>query len=65
MKRPVIDVFQCVACDTCTDRCPAVFQRNEEGTIQVVSLAAYPQEEVDDIIKKCIGNCIAWKESNP
>lgn len=63
MKVPVIDLGECVDCDACLDLCPSVFRRNDAGYIEVVDLEAYPEEEVEEAIKNCPADCIAWQTS--
>jgi ferredoxin len=59
MKAPVIDTVKCVACDACIEACPAVFLRNKAGGIAIAGLPVYPEEEINQAIKRCMGNCIA------
>jgi len=61
MKAPVIDLGECVDCEACLDLCPGVFRRNDAGYIEVVDLEEYPEEQVEDAIKNCPADCIAWK----
>ncbi len=62
MKIPVIDLGECVDCDACLDISPRVFRRNDTGQIEVVDLAEYPEEEVQEAIKNCPTDCIVWEE---
>jgi ferredoxin len=62
MRIPVIDPDGCSDCDACVDLCPKVFRRNDLGRIEVVDLSEYLEEEVDEIIKNCPGDCIAWEK---
>lgn len=61
-KKPVIDLGECVKCDICVDLCPRVFVKNDAGYIEVVDLDDYPEEDIDDIIRNCRGDCIIWDE---
>jgi ferredoxin len=63
MKKPVIDLSECVKCDICVDLCPEVFRRNDAGYFEVLDLDAYPVEDIDNIIRTCRGKCIEWHES--
>ncbi len=63
MKVPVIDLGECVDCEACLDLCPSVFRRNNTGYIEVVDLEEYPEEEVEEAIKNCPADCIAWEVS--
>lgn len=62
MKRPVVDLADCVNCDACVELCPEVFHRNELGGIQVADLAQYPEEQIEEVIKNCPGDCICWEQ---
>jgi ferredoxin len=62
MKRPVVELSECIHCDVCVEACPAVFRLNQAGYIEVVDLDAYPAEEVDDAIRNCPADCIRWVE---
>lgn len=63
MKMPTIDLGECVDCEACLDLCPSGFRRNDAGYIEVVDLEEYPEEEVEECIKNCPADCIAWEES--
>ena len=63
MRRiPVIDLRECTDCDSCLELCPSVFKRNEEtGQIEVMDLAEYPEEDVQEAISTCPSDCLAWE----
>jgi ferredoxin len=63
MKVPVIDLGECVDCDACMDLCPSVFRRSDAGYIEVVDMEDYPEDEVEEAIKNCPADCIAWEVS--
>ena len=62
LKRPEIDMSECVLCDICIELCPYAFNKNQSGYIEVVDRDDYPEEDIDDIIKSCRGKCIEWIE---
>jgi len=63
MKRvPTVELSDCVLCELCTDLCPKVFVINTSEYVQVMELSAYPEAEVDEVIKNCPTDCIAWEE---
>ena len=62
MKRPVVELSDCIDCEVCVEACPAVFRRNQAGYIEVADLDAYPAEEVDDAIRNCPADCVRWEE---
>lgn len=62
MKRvPSVDLSDCVLCELCTDLCPKVFVMSTGDYVQVLELPAYPEAEVDEVIKNCPADCIAWE----
>jgi ferredoxin len=60
MRVPVVDIGQCNLCLGCIEVCPEVFQLNDAGYIEVVELAIYPEAEVQEAIKYCPEDAIAW-----
>lgn len=63
MKRvPVVELSDCILCEMCTDLCPTVFTLSENGYVQVEELSAYPEAEVDEVIKNCPVDCIHWSD---
>jgi len=62
MKAPVVDAVKCVACDASIEICSEVFLRNKASGIAVAVLPVYSEEEIDEAIKRCMGNCIVWQE---
>lgn len=63
MKRPVIDIGPCTLCMGCAEVCPQVFKYSEDaGYMQVVELGTYPVDLVDEAIKYCPEDCIAWEQ---
>lgn len=61
MKRPVVDLSECILCGVCVDVCPEVFCLNDAHFISVTELAVYPVPEVDEAIKNCPADCISWE----
>jgi ferredoxin len=62
MKRPVVELSDCIRCDVCVEVCPAAFRMNDAGYIEVIDLSAYPADEVGEAIKNCPADCIRWEE---
>ena len=61
-KNPVIDLAECTDCESCISLFPAIFKRNPEtGCIEVVELPDYPEEEIEQVMSMCPGDCIAWQ----
>jgi ferredoxin len=62
MKRPLVELSDCIACGVCAEVCPEVFRLSDAGYIEVAELGAYPREEVNDAIKYCPTDCISWMD---
>ena len=60
MKKPIVELSDCVLCEVCLESCPAVFKLNDAGFIEVADLSEYPEDEVDEVIKYCPADCIRW-----
>lgn len=61
MKRPVVDLSDCILCGVCEEISPGVFWLNDAGFIEVLDLAEYPYETVEDAINNCPKDCIYWE----
>ena len=61
LKKPSVDIGRCTLCEGCIEMAPSVFGLNDAGYIEVADLEAYPEDEVDDAIKYCPEDCIAWE----
>jgi len=62
MKRPVVELSDCIRCDVCVGVCPAAFRMNDAGYVEVIDLSAYPEDEVNAAIKNCPADCIHWED---
>ena len=62
MKKPIVELSECIRCDVCVEVCPAVFSSNAAGFIKVAELSEYPEAEDYEAIKNCPGDCIYWIE---
>jgi len=62
MKTPVIEASQCILCEVCTTVCPSVFQFNDLGYVEIIEMAHYPQDDVNQAIQNCPKDCIYWSE---
>ena len=63
MKRPLVELSDCILCEVCVEVCPTVFKLNAAGYIEVADLRSYPEEEVNEAIKNCPADCIYWDET--
>lgn len=64
MKKPSVDIGACTLCEGCIEVCPSVFFINDMGHIEIVDMADYPEDEVDEAIKYCPEDCIYWEEDS-
>ncbi|MBF0302399.1 MAG: ferredoxin [Desulfamplus sp.] len=67
MRKPVIDISECVLCDICVEMCPDIFIKNQAGYIEIadnVPDTVYQslEDDINDVIKTCRGDCISWGE---
>jgi ferredoxin len=62
MKRPVVELSDCIRCEVCVEACPAAFRMNDAGFVEVIDLSVYPEDEVQDAIKNCPADCIYWEK---
>jgi ferredoxin len=60
MKKPLVELSDCIACGVCAEVCPEVFRLNEAGYIEITELGTYPEDEVNEAIKYCPTDCIRW-----
>jgi ferredoxin len=59
---PTLDLGDCSECKGCVEVAPDVFRYNiSTGMMEVIELAEYPAESVDEAIKNCPEACIAWE----
>jgi len=63
MKIPVVELSDCIKCEICIEVSPSVFRMNDAGFIEVIDLAQYPEQGVDEAIKNCPTDCISWNFS--
>lgn len=60
---PAINLGQCSYCRGCLEIAPQVFCYNQEtGLMEVIEMSTYPFELVEEAIKNCPEDCIAWEE---
>lgn len=62
-RRPFILEDECIACGSCEEICPEVFQVNESlGYAQVVNPEGASEEKVQEAIDACPTQCIHWED---
>jgi ferredoxin len=60
---PVVVEEECIACGTCQEVCPEVFQVNENlGFSQVINPTGAPEEKIQDAMDACPVLCIHWSD---
>jgi len=60
MKKPLVELSDCILCEVCVEVCPVVFSLNAAGFILVVNVTGYTEIEVEEAIKNCPADCIYW-----
>jgi len=50
MKKPLVELSDCIACGVCAEVSPNVFRLNDAGYIEITESEAYPEEEVNDVV---------------
>jgi len=62
MKKPLVELSDCITCGVCAEVSPEVFRLNDAGYIEIAELDTYPEDEVNEAIKYCPTDCISWIE---
>lgn len=62
MKKPIVELSDCIACGVCAEVSPEIFKLSDAGYIEIAELAIYPADEVNEAIKYCPTDCISWTE---
>jgi len=61
-KNPVIDRSECTDCESCISLRPDIFKRNRDtGCIEVAELSDYPEDDIEQVMSMCPGDCITWQ----
>jgi ferredoxin len=64
VRRPVVDIGTCTLCMGCVEVAARIFRMNHAaGYIEVIELDYYPPHDVDEAIKYCPEDAIAWEEN--
>lgn len=61
MRRPLVDLSDCILCGICVEVAPLVFRMNPSGYIEIVDLESYPEAQIQEAIRNCPARCIGWK----
>lgn len=62
MRIPSVDFSRCTLCMSCVEVCPAVFQLNHAGYIEVLDRKDYPRDCVEEAMKYCPEDVIEWMD---
>ena len=63
MSREVyVNKDDCTSCSQCTDNLPDVFKMDDDDLAEVVDSSAASEDEIQDEIDACPGECIHWKD---
>jgi ferredoxin len=62
-KKVVIEIEECVGCETCVELCPDVFTFDEdEQKAHVAKEEGGDEACIDEAIETCPTQCISWEE---
>ena len=62
MKKPVIDMAECILCEICTALAPHAFRLSDLGYIEVLPLEDYGDDDIHEAMKNCPKDCISWDD---
>ena len=65
LKKPVLDLADCILCEVCVDLAPQAFQINDAGFVEVIDLDSYEDEDITEAVKNCPKDCIHWDDDPP
>ena len=60
MKKPLVELSDCITCGVCAEVSPEVFRLSDAGYIEIAQLDTYPEDEVNEAITYCPADCISW-----
>lgn len=61
-RNPVVDRSECTDCESCISLRPDIFKRNPDtGCIEVAELPDYPENDIEQVMSMCPGDCITWQ----
>lgn len=61
-KEIYIDRDECTSCAQCVDDLPEVFAMDDEDLAIVINHEGASEDEIQEEIDACPGECIHWKE---
>ena len=61
-KVVTIDRDECTSCGQCADDLPDVFTMDDDDIATVVAGHSGSEDDIQEEIDACPGECIAWKE---
>ncbi|OGG95262.1 MAG: ferredoxin [Candidatus Lambdaproteobacteria bacterium RIFOXYD2_FULL_50_16] len=57
-----VEKAECTSCQLCADELPDVFRMDEDDLAEVHHIDGAEEEEIQDSIDSCPGECIHWKD---
>lgn len=61
-KEVYVKKDDCTSCSQCVDNLPEVFRMDDDDMAEVHDPAGASEDEIQDEIDACPGECIHWKE---
>lgn len=62
-KKVIIDMEECIGCESCVELCPEIFEFDEEQEKAIViSAEGYDEACVEEAMETCPVDCILWEE---
>jgi ferredoxin len=61
-KEVYVDKEECTGCSQCADDLPDVFRMDDDDLTEVHNSNGASEEEIQEEIEACPGECIHWKE---
>jgi len=60
-REAYVNKEECTSCGQCVDDLPAVFRMDDDDFAEVHNSAGASEEEIQEEMDACPGECIKWK----